>query len=412
MIFKVLTSAVLSGGLIVAGVSASSPSGATTARAQLTLPAPTGQYPVGTVALHLVDHARTDPWGVEPGQPRQLMTSVFYPAASTAGYQVAPQMTSAEAAGFDTFNTTGVPVGKVDWASTKTHAHVGAPTRTGKYPVVLYSPGLGDPRGWDTTLVEDLASRGYVVVTVDPTYESPAVEFPDGYVAKSVMPGLLNTPDVQSLLRKIINVRLADTGFVLSSLQALHAGHNPDAEHRPLPSGLAGAMNTADIGMFGQSGGGSTAFQRAYTDPRLKAVINMDGTLAFSPDDGDGSNPLPVAAHGLRTPFLLLGDKVDDHYTQASWDELWQHSHGWHRDVLLRGSEHGSYTDAQVLLPQIAKQVKDLPPDLVAGDIGYIDPSTAITCEQAYVSGFFDLFLRHRGIGPASPGCSAAVVIP
>jgi dienelactone hydrolase len=412
MIFKVLTSAVLSGGLIVAGVSASSPSGATTARAQLTLPAPTGQYPVGTVALHLVDHARTDPWGVEPGQPRQLMTSVFYPAASTAGYQVAPQMTSAEAAGFDTFNTTGVPVGKVDWASTKTHAHVGAPTRTGKYPVVLYSPGLGDPRGWDTTLVEDLASRGYVVVTVDPTYESPAVEFPDGYVAKSVMPGLLNTPDVQSLLRKIINVRLADTGFVLSSLQALHAGHNPDAEHRPLPSGLAGAMNTADIGMFGQSGGGSTAFQRAYTDPRLKAVINMDGTLAFSPDDGDGSNPLPVAAHGLRTPFLLLGDKVDDHYTQASWDELWQHSRGWHRDVLLRGSEHGSYTDAQVLLPQIAKQVKDLPPDLVAGDIGYIDPSTAITCEQAYVSGFFDLFLRHRGIGPASPGCSAAVVIP
>jgi hypothetical protein len=80
--------------------------------------------------------------------------------------------------------------------------------------------------------------------------------------------------------------------------------------------------------------------------------------------------------------------------------------------VLLRGSEHGSYTDAQVLLPQIAKQVKDLPPDLIAGDIGYIDPSTAITCEQAYVSGFFDLFLRHLGIGPASPGCSAAVVIP
>lgn len=412
MIMKVLTSSVLAGGLLFAGVSASSPSGATTARAQLTLPAPTGPYPVGTTTLHLVDHARTDPWGVEPGRPRQLMTSVFYPAASTAGYQVAPQLTPAEAADYDTFNNTGVPAGKVDWASTKTHAFVGAPTRTGDYPVVLYSPGLGDPRSWDTTLVEDLASRGYVVVTVDPTYESPAVEFPNHYVAKSVVPGLLKTADVITLLRKLIKVRVADTGFVISALQALHSGHNPDAEHRPLPSGLAAAMNTGDIGMFGQSGGGSTAFERAYTDPRLKAVINMDGTMAFSPDDGDGSNPLPVVVHGLSTPFLLLGDKVDDHYTQASWSELWQHSHGWHRDVLLRGSEHGSYTDAQVLMPQIAQQVKDLPPGLVSGDIGYIDPATAVKCEQAYVSGFFDLFLRHRGAGPTGAGCSAAVRIP
>lgn len=65
-----------------------------------------------------------------------------------------------------------------------------------------------------------------------------------------------------------------------------------------------------------------------------------------------------------------------------------------------------------MLLPQIAEQVKDLPPGLVTGDIGYIDPSTAIKCEQAYVSGFFDLFLRHRGIGPSGAGCSAAVAIP
>jgi hypothetical protein len=35
---------------------------------QLTLPAPTGPYRVGTIAVHLVDAARTDPW-IPPTPP-------------------------------------------------------------------------------------------------------------------------------------------------------------------------------------------------------------------------------------------------------------------------------------------------------------------------------------------------------
>jgi dienelactone hydrolase len=399
--------------LTAAGLTASSASGASgasPARAELTLPAPTGPDAVGTTTLHLIDPARPDPWDVHPGELRQLMVSVFYPAARTAGYGVASQMTSAEADAFDAFNNTGLPAGKVDWAATRTHAYVGAPVAPGRHPVVLYSPGLGDPRGWATTLVEDLASRGYVVVTIDPTYESPAVEFPNGTVAKSVLPPLLGTSDPLPLIRKLITVREADTRFVIGQLGALAAGRDPDAEHRPLPAGLPGALDLADLGMFAQSGGGSVAFQTAFDDPRLKAVINMDGTLAFSPDDGDGSNPLPVAAHGLHTPFLLMGDKVDDHYTQASWSELWSHSRGWHRDLLLRGSQHGSYTDDEALLPQVAKQVSGLPPNAIPEDIGFIDPALAISCEQDYISAFFDTFLRHRPDRPVT--CEAAVFIP
>jgi len=338
------------------------------------------------------------------------MTSVFYPVASTAGYQVAPQMTSAEADAYDTFNNTGVPAGKVDWAATDTHAYVGAPAAPERRPVVLYSPGLGDPRGWDTTLVEDLASRGYVVVTADHTYEAPAVEFPDGTVAKSVLPSVINTPDPRPLIRKLITVREADTRFVIGELAALAAGHNPDAEHRPLPAGLPAALDVTDLGMFGHSMGGSEAFQTALDDPRVKAVINMDGSLAISLDDGDGSNPLPVATHGLRTPFLLMGDKVDDHYTQASWDELLSHIRGWHRDLLLRGSQHASYTDDEALLPQVATQVGGLPPNVISDNIGFIAPAQAISCERAYVSAFFDRFLRHRPDRPVN--CSASVFIP
>jgi 8-oxo-dGTP pyrophosphatase MutT (NUDIX family) len=54
--------------------------------------------------------------------------------------------------------------------------------------VLLYSPGAGDPRALGTTLCDDLASRGYAVVTVDHTYDAGAVEFPGGRVELSVLP--------------------------------------------------------------------------------------------------------------------------------------------------------------------------------------------------------------------------------
>ncbi|WOP38612.1 hypothetical protein RKE32_34985 [Streptomyces sp. Li-HN-5-13] len=39
-----------------------------------------------------------------------------------------------------------------------------------------------------TTLCDDLASRGYVVVTLDHTYDATAVQFPGGRVERTVLP--------------------------------------------------------------------------------------------------------------------------------------------------------------------------------------------------------------------------------
>lgn len=81
--------------------------------ARLVLPAPSGPYAVGTVALRLVDHARPDPWVAS--QPyRELMVSAFYPARDAAAYPVAPQMSPAAAKHFD--ESLGTPVHQ-GWAS-------------------------------------------------------------------------------------------------------------------------------------------------------------------------------------------------------------------------------------------------------------------------------------------------------
>jgi hypothetical protein len=120
-----------------------------------------------------------------------------------------------------------------------------------------------------------------------------------------------------------------------------------------------------------------------HADPRITAGLNMDGNLTWL----DGSL-MPVATHGLDRPFLLLGkDGPTD--TGPGWRAFLANTPGWARQLTLHGAEHASFTDAEVLLPQLG-----LPSNVLAKDIGTIDPALAIRTEKAYVSTFFDRWLR------------------
>ncbi|WP_310727154.1 hydrolase [Streptomyces sp. N2A] len=382
--------------------------GAPRSAAAMALPAPTGRHQVGTVALNLIDRQRHDPWGGgTPGHRyRELMVSVRYPAGAGAGrYPRAAQLTPREAAAFDRMNSFSehVPPGKVAWQATRTAAHTGAPVaarRPGqRLPVVLYSPGAGDPRGFGSTLCDELASRGYVVVTVDHTYEAPAVEFPGGRVARSVMPAEVvkakKAGRMTELLRKVTAVRVADTRFVLDEL-----GRRGDAS--PLPRGLRGVLDLGAVGMFGQSAGGFTAAQTMHDDRRIRAAANLDGVMGYTQRDDDPSNPSTVGRDGVDRPLLLMGMDGDTHHTVASWGAVWEHSRGsdgaWLRDLMLRGSRHATYTDAETLIPQVARQV-GLSRAEVTKMIGSVRPARAVAAQRAYVSAFFDRWLRARGDG-------------
>ena len=370
------------------------------ARAYLTLPAPSGRYPVGTASLHLIDRSRPNPWAVSPSY-RELMVSVWYPARDTRRYPRAPQMLPAAAAHFGSKDGAaaqlyGVPPGTVNWAATLTGGHTGAPAaRGGLYPVVLYSPGAGEPRTWGTTLVQDLASRGYVVVTMDPTYDSSEVEFPGGRVVTSTLAAQL--PQAQqrgtlaALAREIVDVRVADTRFVLDQLTALARGGHPG--HVALPVGLARRLDLRRVGMFGVSAGGFTAAQAMAEDTRIKAGIDLDGATD-SPLIPGSDHLLPVFRHGLHQPFLFMGDPQTSHRTVASWRSFWARTPGWHLDLTLRGAiSENAYKDAVPLLPQVAAQT-GLPATVVTKDLGTIQPHRAVAAEDAYISAFFGRWLR------------------
>ncbi|MFG2629923.1 alpha/beta hydrolase family protein [Streptomyces sp. NPDC048473] len=351
---------------------------------QLTLPAPTGRRRIGTTSLHLIDPSRRDPW-TSPRSPRELMISLWYPARHTHGHQHAPWLPPAAKALYRRQVSQQLQTSLDDVDFPATHAYEGASVeaRLHGHPVVLFSPGYRAERELCTALVEDLTSRGYVVVTIDHTYDSQIVEFPGGRLELGRQPARPTDDDIAMALQ----VRQDDTRFVLNELAMLNAGRNPDAERRRLPRGLRGSLDLSKVGMFGHSLGGDTAGETMAEDRRILAGVNLDGSF-------NGA----VATTGLDRPFLLMSNADHGRANDPSWAEFWSHLRGWRLDLRLRASGHQTYTDVSPLVQQLEKALP-IPPEVVANMttlIGTISADRAIAAERAYLGAFFDLHLRHH----------------
>ncbi|UMP05032.1 lipase [Amycolatopsis sp. EV170708-02-1] len=403
---RVVRSSALIAGLALAGGLATAAPAVAADQAKLTAPALTGPYDVGTTDLHLVDRSRADPW--KPERRRELMVTVTYPADRFADGPRAPWLTPGVSGVIDqTFaaeDYLGLPVGSIDWASAKRHAETGVPVAHGApKPVALFSPGFGGPRETYTTIVDDLASRGYVVVSLSHTYESAAVEFPGGRLETAVPPG-----EGPEFMKKALDARVADSRFVLDRLSDITRGQNPDAENRPLPRGLGRSLDLSRVGAYGHSYGGFTAGETMVHDRRVDAGINLDGAMAtaFGYPPGSAYVPGEVTKRGLDRPFLLMGaEGVDENgkpleHTHRhpefdrSWADFWANQRGWKRDLLLRGgSTHMAYSDLQVVVPQLGSRVA---PEKREAVIGTIDPRRSVAAQRDYIGAFFDLHLRGR----------------
>jgi predicted dienelactone hydrolase len=353
-----------------AATAPATPSGPTTR-----LLAPTGDRRAGTVRLHLVDPTRVDP--TSPGHGvREIMVQVWYPAIDTHGFPSTPYLPPLAAAHFLASNDVPPTV-----SLPPTIGHVGAPVdhRHGPYPVVLYSPGGATDGSLDTGLVEDLVSHGFVVVAMDDTNDSPEVEFPGGRLV--VRSFEYNTIDD---LIEAQQIRADDARFVLDALAVLNRGGNPDAEHAALPSGLAGSLELARVGMFGWSIGGAASAQAMRDDARIKAAANLDGTFWG-----------PLAQRGVDRPFLLLTGSEETEQNDPSLGSFLAASTGPKLHLALADSQHSTFSDFEELVPQLAP-VLGLTPEQVAAIVGTIDPKTAVTDERAYLRAFFDKYLRRR----------------
>ncbi|WP_052287097.1 acetylhydrolase [Streptomyces sp. 769] len=375
------------------------------ARAWVTprLPAPSGPHPIGATTLYLVDPDRSDPW--EPGiGVRELMLTVVYPARAVPGRPVARQMTEAAAALFAQIDVTvhHLPTSGVNWAATTTHAHLDAPAREVPGPVILYSPGGGDPRTLGTGLAEELASHGAVVVALDHPGDASEVDFP---VTRPGRPERVRTTVLRAdprndpgLFRTMIGTRIADIRFVLGQLAVLAAGGNPDAAGRALPPGLGRALDLGRTGVYGHSAGGTAAAQALFEDPRIRAAVDLEGYLDHpGPAPGRPGELFPVARYGVDRPLLLLGSAGFPHRGELarSWSAVRARSGGRVHRAEIAGAAHWVFTDYAALAPQLQAA------GLMAAEgrralVGPIGPAESVPLVRGWVRSFFARQLPRR----------------
>ncbi|MFF9499796.1 alpha/beta hydrolase family protein [Streptomyces sp. NPDC014656] len=350
-------------------------------RLALRLPAPTGPYGVGSSVLHLVDRSRTDPW-VPEADGREVMVTLHYPAArpATAPHtpgRPAPYSTREEARLLLEAIQVDDPASVRELARIPTHSAVDVRPAAGRHPLVVLSPGFGMPRFTLTGLAVDLASRGYVVASLDHAYESSGTSVPGGPALTCVACTVMEESG-WSKGALVTGTRAADTRFVLDRLTG------PRAAWR-----FASSIDRTRIGMAGHSVGGASAITAMAADGRIDAGVNMDGSFWDAP---------PSDRLGGR-PFLLLG--TDAYHRpngeDTSWDTTWAALGGERRWLTVDGAEHLDFSDAPVLLGHFG----------VPG--GALPAERAIALTRTYVAAFFDEHLRGEdqplldGPDPAHP---------
>ncbi len=344
---------------------------------QLTLPPPTGRHRLGTTSMYLIDQARRDPW--VPSQRRGLMIQLWYPASTVGGHPLAPYIPAA--AGRAYVQQFHLPDPR--WPVTA--GHLGAPVAqaAGGWPVVLYSPSLGGERSETTALVEDLASHGYVVVTIDHLHDSYVVELPDGQLVTSAVPPFTKASEASQTIKEI-GSRAADVSFILDQLAVINRGGNPGHERQPLPQGLRGSLDLGRTGMFGHSDGGSTTAHVMHADARITAGVNTDGTLWT-----------PQARAGSGRPLLLFGRQDLDPYEARTWAAFWKNQRGPKLEIKLRDSTHDTFTDFAALVPQVDR-ILHRPRSAVVQGVGAINGDRAIAIQRTYIRAWFDTYLRRQ----------------
>ena len=332
------------------------------------LPVVTGTYGVGTVEVPMVDLQRPGVYADGgTSRYREIMTQIWYPAASGATGQKSTYLD--EVTMEYMLKDNKIPgIDKNSRFQVKTHALLNAPIAAGTrpFPVLIFSQGFGTTYFLYQSILEDLASHGYIVVAVNSPNFAGITKFPDE--PSRMLPTFVKDDEEVAYLAKRFPEITEDLRFVVGRLPQLNKDFS-------LP--LATRVDVHRVGCFGHSYGGAAAIQAASEDSKIVAGANLDGSFwgeAFK---------LPILK-----PMLLVANEESyegDLTMQTFETNMGKTSCG----IKVKGLtplSHSGFSDTQLLM---ASLTEDEP--------GKIKADRLIQLTRASVRTFFDHELKHAG---------------
>jgi dienelactone hydrolase len=344
------------------------------------LPAPSGDYGVGTQVFYWTDSNRLEWFTAAPDDVRRLVVQAWYPINAEAGgshdrtefypYVDHPAQRLAPLA-----KQMGLPqflMAHIQHVATNSLLDAAPAVSLGPLPLILFSHGLGGMRAQNTVQAEELASLGYMVVAVDHPYDAYLTLFADGSMAdyRSGAEGQLTVDEFWALRTPQLATRTADMRYLLDHIASLQAGGD----------NFWRLADLGRVGIFGHSYGGATSVMVAATDSRIKAILALDGWMLPIPQDKIDA--------GLGVPFLYIGRRAwDDPLNYKKLDQLLASSPAA-TEHLLDNTKHMDFSDT----PQFSTVAKTFG---ISGKMPRQEIRQLLNTELVT---FFNTYVRDAGI--------------
>lgn len=269
------------------------------------------------------------------------------------------------------------------------------PAEEGTYPLVIFSHGAFGILDSNYSTCKELASNGYVAVSIAHPYHALFVKdttgkmtmIDNGFLQEITSGNGTDTPEhneeVYLRSQKWMAVRTGDMNFVLDTLLE----KQKSGEEGPFCK-----INPDKIGLFGHSLGGATAVSLGRQRTDIDAVIDLEGTMLgeyTGCEDGIyiyNPEPYPI-------PVLDVNSRAV--YDEASSDTLSQEYVNYYmgknavdfHEVIFEDAAHLNFTDLPLVSPILAGML----------GTGKVNARECIENMNEMVLHYFDYYLKDSG---------------
>lgn len=370
------------------------------------LPETTGQFAVGTKYILLTDTSRVELFELSGEVKRNIPIQVFYPVNNNYSGDRVPYFENAsevsrlwtEANGFNSLPFLWNHLGQV-----KTNSIFEAPIAKNddSYPVIIFGHGYWQFNGFNTIICEELASHGYVVLSLTHEYETGLAVYPNGDLISFSMgneefqrraeehrtnnlgvilkeihetedstqhPALWQRfYDMMPLNMLSNNTWVDDILFVIDNLHYLSANY------------FEGQLDTNSIGTTGFSFGGAVAGLATLRDERIGACVSLDGFQYGHLESRNFECPMMFMlseGHGGQEEYFVDRAEAPAYSLE------------------IKGTLHTNFNDIAFLAEY---------PGKIMGNLGPINGAHGLAIIKELTVFFFDQYLKEETTGFLNP---------
>ena len=293
----------------------------------------------------------------------------------------------------------------IDGSRIETYSNTGGPRRftvqywypedaNGKCPLVVFSHGSFGVKSSNLSLYRELASHGYVVCSIDHTYQCLFTADTDGRISlidrgfmREILAEDAERDKMQSreYYQKWMGVRTGDLNFVIDYALSQAASGDSDPVYA--------LIDVTKIGVLGHSLGGSAALGVGRPRDDVGAVIALESPFMcdiVGVEDGefvwnDETYPVPVLNIYSDSSWSHL-DELPQYAANA---KLLADTEATSFSVHVRGAGHLTLTDLALTSPLLTRMLN--------GRKASIDTEYCLTSISQLSLEFFDCYLRGKG---------------